>query len=371
MKAIFKDSFSIFIRKDSALEQLLYVYNSKFRFKKLMNIFSSKLNRYIKYTGRLPYYPTQVSIEPTTACNYRCPSCFHGIEGGKEHLKKRDRFMDFDKYKKFIDEIHEHVWMISLTGCGESFLHPNIYEMLGYASEKGLAVTLENNGSAFDPEKLAATEINKIHFGVDCTTQDSYAKYRIGGNIEKVLEKVTSYCEILESRKERPAVHLRFLVNKYTEDDAGKLEEIFSRFDFVKVYYDAFIVPSPDLETLMKFPSTTTLEKFEEWHPRKMGQYNIYRYDKKTDSMRDMNLLNDPAGTCPGVYGGAMLNTDGSIYPCCVAHSAMPQELCYGNAFEQGFFETWNSKKARTFRGNYKKNKGSYGFCEHCPSGRG
>jgi len=43
MKAIFKDSFSIFIKKDSALEQLLYVYNSKFRFKKLVNIFSSKI----------------------------------------------------------------------------------------------------------------------------------------------------------------------------------------------------------------------------------------------------------------------------------------------------------------------------------------
>ncbi|MBI9112699.1 radical SAM protein [Maridesulfovibrio ferrireducens] len=370
MKTSFKNGFIALVKKHSPIEQLKYIIESKHSGSKIYNAVLSKLNRHLKYTGNLPYYPTQISIEPTRACNYRCLSCLHGIEGGKEILSKRDKFMDFEKYKKFIDQIYKKIWFISLTGAGESFLHPNIYEMINYAANKGIFITLENNGSVFDPENLARTDINNIHFGVDCITQENYSKYRIGGNIENVIKRIKAYCE-LNSQKNKPAtVHLRFLINKYTEDDYGKAEKIFEGYDFVKIYYDGFIIPPENLSMSTTMPCSTTLEKYEEWHPRKYTEYNKYRYDSKLNLMRENNLFHEPTGSCSGVYTGAFLNSDGSIFPCCVAQPSMPEALCYGNAFEHSFDEIWNSTRAKNFRSNYKKANGDYAFCKNCPNGR-
>lgn len=370
MKALFKEGFSAFIVRHSIFDKLSYILKSKNAGSKIWNTILSKINNKIKYTGKLPYYPTQVSLEPTTACNYRCPACCHGMDEGIEFLSKRDKHVDIDKFKELIDAIHKKTWYLSLTGCGEGFFHPQLFEMIDYAVEKGMFVTLESNGSILDAEKLAASNISHVHFALDCTSQEAYSKYRVGGNINNVLKRVTKFCDLNQKREKPIQVHLRFLINNYTEEDYGKAASLFQKYDFVTLYQDCFTIPPEGYKMLSTMPCTTTVEKYNEWRPKKLTEYDQYQLDEKSGLMKNKALFHEFKGNCPSVYSGAYINSDGSMTPCCEAYAFIPSELYYGNVFEEGFEKAWNSKRAKTFRKRFKKNQGNYALCSNCPNSR-
>ncbi|WP_031482538.1 SPASM domain-containing protein [Maridesulfovibrio frigidus] len=370
MKTIFKKDFYTFIVRHSAFEKISYILKSKHAFSKILNIALAKLNTKIQYTGYLPYYPTQISIEPTTACNYKCPSCCHGTPEGKAHIGKRDKHVDLVKYKKLIDDIHKKTWYLSLTGCGEDFFHPQIFDIIDYAADKGMFVTLETNGSVLDPQKLADSNISHIHFALDCTTQEAYAIYRIGGNIENVLERMLKFCE-LNTKKDNPIkLHIRVLVNKFTEGDFAHAKSLFSKYDFVNIYQDCFTIPPKDFKMLSTLPYTTTVENYDEWKPVINTEYDTYKLDPVSGLMKNEAIFKEFTGKCPGVYSGAFVNSEGAMTPCCEAYTFVPEKLYYGNVFEEGFDAVWNGKKARTFRTNFKKTKGDYALCKNCPNSR-
>lgn len=370
MKTIFKNGFFTFIVRHSAFEKISYILKSKHSLSKIANIILSKLNSKVQFTGDLPYYPTQISIEPTVACNYKCLSCFHGTKEGKAHIGRRDKFIDLEKYKKLIDTIHKKTWYLSLTGCGEDFFHPQIFEIIDYAADKGMFVTLETNGSIIDPQKLADSNISHVHFALDCTTQESYAKYRIGGNIDNVLKRVIEFCDINSRKKDPIKLHIRFLVNKYSESDYEHAKSLFEKYSFVNMYRDCFTIPPKDFEMLSTLPYTTTVENYEKWKPVVSKEYDQYKLDPVSGLMKNEAIFKEFSGKCPGVFSGAFVNTDGSMTPCCEAYAIIPRELYYGNVFEEGFEAVWNGDKAKKFRHNFKKTKGNYALCKNCPNSR-
>lgn len=374
MKQIFKKGTSLFIKKNSSIEQIIRILNSDHFFLKFKNVLLSKLGRKFKWTKKLPYYPTQISIEPTVACNYKCFSCLHGREGGKELLAKRDRFMDVDKFKKLLDELYGKTWYITFCGCGENFCHPKLYEMVEYAIEKKFYVTMETNGSLIVPETLVQKNLSNIHFALDCITQENYEKYRVGGNVNRVIERITRYCDLMVEKIKRgepgTSVQIRYLVNRYTEHDYERIDNLFKKYPFVTVYKDCFIIPNDDPTMLGDSIFSTSLKSYEEWHPRKYPEYNCYRFDPKTNLMSNVNTFKEHNSSCPSAYAGAMVLSNGDLYPCCNCFQTMPEELRLGNVFATGFDEAWNGTQATKFRTNYKKTNGKYGLCKTCPSGR-
>ncbi|KKL10936.1 hypothetical protein LCGC14_2550830, partial [marine sediment metagenome] len=89
-------------------------------------------------------FPPLVQIEPSSICNYRCVFCFQSFLSKN---KKMMGTMNFDLYKKIIDEIDGKVGFISLASRGEPFLCKNINKILRYNIGKFVSAKINTNGS--------------------------------------------------------------------------------------------------------------------------------------------------------------------------------------------------------------------------------
>ena len=93
--------------------------------------------------------PAHVSIEPTNICNARCPIC----ETGNRSMERRSGLLDFDAYRKLIDEIAPHTAVLMFYFMGEPFLNKHAYEMIRYARRKDIYVETCTNGDFVDANR--------------------------------------------------------------------------------------------------------------------------------------------------------------------------------------------------------------------------
>jgi MoaA/NifB/PqqE/SkfB family radical SAM enzyme len=114
-------------------------------------------------------------------------------------VTKGKTLMDFDLYKKIIDEPAGHVYDINLAYRGESIFHKGLPDMIRYASEKGIKTRLHTNATLLN-EKWSRTLIDSgldlLSFSFDVFQKEPYQKIRIGSNFEKTLGNILQFLRI-------------------------------------------------------------------------------------------------------------------------------------------------------------------------------
>ena len=165
-------------------------------------------------------WPTHLQIEPTTYCNLRCLLC--PVNTG---LNRPCGHMDFRIFQKVVDEVGEYVFFILLWDWGEPFLNPQIYDMIRYARERGIKLVSSTNGHLFaqsdHAERVVRSGLDTLIVALDGITQESYEKYRQGGELDAVLtgiRTIVAWKRALNS--DTPVINLRFLVMRHNEHDA-------------------------------------------------------------------------------------------------------------------------------------------------------
>src|SRR5690242_14942844 len=174
----------------------------------LERISEEDLPRYLFYRYRydvfplrheLDDYPPCVQIEPTSICNYRCVFCYQTdrafTQGRSGHMGQ----MPLDTFKRIIDEIQGHVEAVTLASRGEPLLCKDIDGMLDYAAGKFLALKINTNAWNLDEAKahaILAAVPNTIVFSADAADPELYARVRVRGKLERVLENVRRFAEI-------------------------------------------------------------------------------------------------------------------------------------------------------------------------------
>ena len=176
-------------------------------------------------------FPKVILIDTISYCNLKCSMCFH------KEMKRKRGVMAWDLFTKIIDEIAEEdksvrVWMVFF---GEALLlknkKPSIFDMIAYAKDKGLSdVVLNSNGNLLDEEaskELIRSGLNAIYIGIDAFAPETYAKIRVGGNYEKVVQntfRLIDLKRIMNSAK--PEVFVQFVVMDINQKEEGD----FTRF---------------------------------------------------------------------------------------------------------------------------------------------
>lgn len=150
-------------------------------------------------------FPLLIDVEPTNYCNLRCTFCANQI------MKRDKGFMDFDLYKRIVDEMARNNSAIKFSRWGESFLHPKIYEMFAYAKGKGLIVHVTTNGVLVDPHKLG--NVDSINFSFQGTSKEEYKIIRG----EDFYDRVCNNIEVLLHLEDRPAVGITTTILDETE----------------------------------------------------------------------------------------------------------------------------------------------------------
>ncbi|MEK6906369.1 MAG: radical SAM protein [Nanoarchaeota archaeon] len=316
-------------------------FNKKFL--NYLEINLSKRLRLLKPIG----LPHTIMIEPTSLCNLKCPLC----PTGSKQLGRENGLMNFEKYKKLVDEVSPYIIRLRMWNWGEPLIHKEIDKMISYAKSKNLIVNLSTNGNLLTRElakKIVDSKLDEIIFSVDGATQETYKKYRINGDLKKVIQGIKYLVEEKNKQKSKyPKIIFQFIAMKQNEQEIKKAEEIAK-----KIKVDYFTIKTVGImDVFLK----KDIKKYLPSNP------NLARYViKKNKENRKHKVRN----MCDTMYEESTILWNGDVVVCC--NDAKGKHK-FGNVFKEPFIKIWKNKEYVNFRRQILKRKSSITMCKDCP----
>lgn len=286
--------------------------------RKLFNLLLTEYNMMMRkeVVSSMPYI---LKIEPSNICNLKCAYCYDNRRPPKVTERPYGR-MSFNQFKRLIDETGSYLLKINLYGFGEPFLFPETFEMIEYAQQKNIGVTISSNMNLTDPtivEKIINSGLDVLIFSCHGVTEASYNKFMVKGDMDLAFDNIK---RLIEERKKRraktPVIDWQFCVTKFNQDERALAQK---KADELGIDQVRFIRPF--------FPKNANDEFFSDLFP----------------------VFEDtPQASCSWLYRATYINYDGGVLPCCRDTRLMVNDL--GNVFQEKFAAIWNNEKYRSSR---------------------
>jgi MoaA/NifB/PqqE/SkfB family radical SAM enzyme len=276
--------------------------------------------------------PYRYYVEPTNACNLRCPFCF----GWQERSRRRWGQMPLETFKSIIDQIAPSAYWVDLYNRGEPLLHPEICEMVSYANQQRIGTKISTNLNKLEPgtaEQLVKSGLDYLVVSIDGATQESYSSYRAGGDLEKLLSNLRAIMQAKNRLKSAtPYITVRTIIMRQNEHELDKIKQTALEIGADNVIFVPMIV---NMES----------ESANEWLPVN-PEYSMYDYEKRS------NRLSYDLKACPELWQRWTINWDARVFPCCFADGD-GEEL--GNLTESDISTIWNSIEYQASRATFSK----------------
>ncbi|MEP6594959.1 MAG: radical SAM/SPASM domain-containing protein [Ginsengibacter sp.] len=293
-------------------------------------------------------YPISVSFEPTTSCNLRCPECPSGLRA----FTRPTGMLQKDFFTQTIDDIHKHLLYLIFYFQGEPYLNRDFLKMVKYASAKGIYTATSTNAHYLTDEVARTTVesgLDRLIISIDGTTQEVYKQYRVGGNINKVIEgakNIVKWKKKLNSKT--PFIFFQFLVVKPNEHQIEEIKILAKEVGVDEVRYKTAQVYNYKSDVNNLIPVN---EKFS-------------RYKKNDDgSYATKNKLTN---RCWKLWHANVITWDGLVVPCCFDKDASHR---LGNLKMQSFKEIWNNDNYKKFRKELMTGRKNIDICANCSEG--
>ncbi|MBK7937750.1 MAG: SPASM domain-containing protein [Lewinellaceae bacterium] len=291
--------------------------------------------------------PVTVSIEPTTACNLRCPECPSGLRA----FSRQTGNLKEDFFRRMTDELHRDLFYLIFYFQGEPYINPKFLEMVKYAHDRRIFTITSTNGHFLNDENARRTVesgLDRLIISVDGTTQATYEQYRIGGNLEQVLQgarNVIRWKRLLKSR--RPHVVFQFLVVKPNEH---QIPDVFRLAREIGVD-----------EVKLK---TAQVYDYQHGNPLIPTQDRYARYRRATDGT--WQVKNSLAYQCWKLWHSCVITWDGQVVPCCFDKDA---KYRLGDLKNHPFKSIWQAPEYDKFRNAILKGRDQIDICRNCTEG--
>lgn len=294
----------------------------------------------------LHYQPLALSVEPTSICNLRCPECPTGTRA----LTRPAGNMTLEKYQAIIDQLPKELMYLNLYVQGEPTMHPGFATMVKLAVQKKLYTSTSTNGHFIDApsaRQIVEAGLTRIIFSVDGTTQESYSRYRKGGDLARVISSIKHMTQAKSDLKKKyPLIVIQFLVFEHNEHE----------FDAIKKLANELNADKLELKTAQFNNYTNTSVS-----PPKNTKFS--RYENK----HQLKLKGKMINKCWRQWHSAVITWDGQMAPCCYDKDA---DNLLGTLSKSSFGKIWKSKENKHFKELIFKNKSSISICHNCPEGR-
>ncbi|MEX1202107.1 MAG: radical SAM/SPASM domain-containing protein [Ferruginibacter sp.] len=292
--------------------------------------------------------PVSISFEPTTSCNLRCPECPSGLRA----FTRPTGMLEKDFFSETIDEIHKELLYLIFYFQGEPYLNTSFLDMVKYASNKGIYTATSTNAHYLNDEaarKTVESGLDRLIISIDGTTQDTYQQYRVGGNLDKVIEgakNIVKWKKELNSKT--PFVFFQFLVVKHNEHQIEEIQQLAKDIGIDEVRFKSAQVYDYKNDPNQLIP---TIDKFSRYKKNKDGTYTP---------------KNKLANRCWKLWHANVITWDGLVVPCCFDKDAMHR---LGSLKNQSFKTIWNNDNYKQFRSELMKGRKNIDICSNCSEG--
>ena len=291
--------------------------------------------------------PMTISIEPTTACNLRCPECPSGLR----IFSRETGNLKEDFFRATIDDLYKDLIYLIFYFQGEPYINPKFLEMVKYASDKGIYTITSTNGHFLNDEnarKTIESGLDRMIISVDGTTQEVYENYRKEGKLETVLQGARNVVKWKkELKSSTPHIIFQFLVVKPNEH---QIPEIYKLAKEIGVD-----------EVKLKTAQVYDYEQGNELIPT-IDKYSRYKQKEDGTYVVKNELLNH----CWKLWHACVITWDGLVVPCCFDKDATHR---LGDLKQLKFREVWKGGSYKAFRTSLLKGRDQIDICTNCTEG--
>jgi radical SAM protein with 4Fe4S-binding SPASM domain len=324
---------------------------SKLSLRRLVNGIKVLSSYYLSKWTRRPIQwgiPVSIAIEPTTACNLRCPECPSGLRA----FTRPTGMLQKDFFSQTIDELSDELLYLVFYFQGEPYLNPDFLQMVKYASQKKIYTATSTNAHYLNDDLARMTVesgLDRLIISIDGTTQEVYQQYRVGGNLNKVLEgarNIVKWKKRLKSKK--PYTFFQFLVVGPNEHQTAEIKSLAKEIGVDGVRF-----------------KTAQIYDFENDPNGLIPRGSKYsRYRKNANG--DYELKNKLYNHCWRLWHAPVVTWDGLVVPCCFDKDA---DHRMGDLKRKSFREIWNDNDYRQFRSQVLSGRKNIDICSNCSEG--
>ena len=269
-------------------------------------------------------FPLHLDVEPTNACNLRCPFC------ATTYNNYTKGFMEEKIWKRILDEAGKNeLYSLKFTFRGEPLLHKDLARMVSYAKNAGiLDVYFNTNALRLDEatiRSLLDAGLDRISVSFEGFTKEVYEKYRVGSTFETVVHNIKLLKKIKEELGlKSPLVRIQTVL---VPEIQGMEEQ-----------YAAFWSPIVDEVAYLDMKS-------------------------EADNPDHRGIIYDWG--CPMLWQRMTITWDGKILPC--IHDIFEWDS-FGKITDISIKEAWTCSKENYFRNIHQQGKANeIQRCDRCP----
>lgn len=298
---------------------------------------------------------SNIQFELSSRCNERCIHCYIPND------KKNHGFdMPTAKVKSLLDELADMGGLHVTFSGGEAFMHRDLIELVRYAREKDLMVSILSNLIALKDEDIQ--ELHDLNISLIQTSL-----YSMDAGIHDMITTVKGSFEKTKSAIEKLVaadvpVQISCPIMKANRHGYDKVLD-YARSLKIKAQTDYIMMAQADLDTA-NLANRISIEETEELLRDIIEHDQQYKDEtlKQRPISEEMkfNLERYKQQPVCGVgYDNCCITANGDVYPC-----AGWQDMVLGNVYKQPLREIWeNSAKIKELR---KITQASFPQCLEC-----
>jgi radical SAM protein with 4Fe4S-binding SPASM domain len=290
--------------------------------------------------------PISLSVEPTTACNLRCPECPSGLRS----FSRPTGNLTTSLFKQIIDEQNRTLIYCNFYFQGEPFIHPQLLEMVAYAANNNIYTSTSTNAhfiNSKNAEDIINSGISRIIISIDGTTQEVYEQYRKSGELAKVIEGTKALVAAKKKLKKNTQLVFQFLIVKPNEHQVEAVKTLGKELGVDKVVF-----------------KTAQLYDYKHGNELMPANEKFSRYKRLSNGT--FSLKNKLLNQCWRLWSSAVITWDGKVVPCCFDKDAKHE---MGNIKDQSFKEVWQNDAYQNFRASLLKARSKIDICTNCSEG--
>ena len=169
--------------------------------------------------------PSRLYVECTAACNISCTEACCAPETRITRTRQAG-MLDFDLFRRVVDEAGPSLVRIDFFNYGEAFLHKRAVDMCEYIKQTFPHIYLytSTNGLALSEaqaRRLVHSGIDEVTFSIDGATPESYVKYRQRGRFAVAIANLRAMVEEKRAAgRDLPFLNWRYILFRWNDDDA-------------------------------------------------------------------------------------------------------------------------------------------------------
>jgi len=308
-------------------------------------------------TSRIQAKPLKLTLDSINRCQLKCPLCPTGL---RVHDRGQAIF-ELEEFDRLMEEVGDYVFFMDFFNWGEPLLNKHLEDLLASASRRGISTTISTNLSLPLSDdrirKLIQSGLSEMIVSVDGASQETYQKYRRGGNLEKVISNVRRIVEIRDELGSRtPWINWRFLVFRFNEHELDS-----ARQTAQEIGVDRFTAAAPWLDEGGFYPKPEEdCEVIKNWVPSD-PQYRPGAAGEPLLQRRQAKRKR-----CDWHYMSTAINADGQIGACCVTYETKDDFASLADG--HSYMEAVNNEAFRSIRDRFagRREEPTDMICEEC-----